>query len=181
MTGRSVAFPGVSPWASQAGNGARASPSHLPRGQARRGGRRPRRSGPPLAGTAAPVTVTMVLAASVANEEPLDGRILQARTGHWHARAAGPQVASRVSYGQLVARPTVPVAHTGGCSLLKRRPTGAFCTRSGSNSRARGTFFLRLGALIRTQPGRCQWCQIMAERLAIFDLPVGLYIGSCFC
>jgi hypothetical protein len=44
----------------------------------------------------------------------------------WHARAGSLRLPCELG---LVARPTV--AHTGGCSLLKRRPTGAFCARSG--------------------------------------------------
>jgi hypothetical protein len=53
---------------------------------------------------------------------------------------------------RLVARPTV--AHTGGYVFLKRGPRDPFCTRSGTDSRARGSVSLRFGALIRTQPGR---------------------------
>jgi hypothetical protein len=51
----------------------------------------------------------------------------------------------RVTFGRV--RPNV--AHTGGYLFLKRRLTGAFCTRSGTDSRIAARF----GALIRTQPG----------------------------
>ncbi len=41
-----------------------------------------------------------------------------------------------------------------GYLFIKRGPRDPFCTRSGTNSRARGNVSLRFGALIRTQPGR---------------------------